>query len=150
MTLADIPALNGMLNTLVTILLIAGWRFIKRGQKEAHRSCMVAALVLSAIFLGCYLYYHFQMERLYGRGHTSFQDPAWFRPIYLVILGTHLVGAIVNLPMVIATVTFAARGQFERHKVWARRTWPLWLYVSTTGVLIYLLLYQIFPQTAGK
>jgi uncharacterized membrane protein YozB (DUF420 family) len=150
MTLSDIPALNATLNAVVTVLLIAGRSFIKRDRKEAHRNCMISAVVLSAIFLACYLYYHFQMQRLHGQAHTSFRDPAWFRPIYLTFLGTHLLGAIVNLPMVIATVVFAAKGQFERHQRLARWTWPLWLYVSVTGVLIYLLLYQIFPQAVGK
>jgi putative membrane protein len=149
MTLSDIPALNATLNALVTVLLIAGRRFIKRDRKEAHRNCMVSAVVLSAIFLACYLYYHFQMQRLHGQAHTSFRDPAWFRPIYLTLLGTHLLGAVVNLPMVIATVVFAAKGQFDRHLRLACWTWPLWLYVSVTGVLIYLLLYRIFPQAVG-
>ncbi len=149
MTLSDIPPLNATLNALVTVLLIAGWRFIKRDRKEAHRNCMVGALVLSAVFLGCYLYYHFQMQRLHGQAHTSFRDPAWFRPVYLALLGTHLLGAIVNLPMVITAVVFAAKGRFEQHRRLARWTWPLWLYVSVTGVLIYVLLYQVFPQKAG-
>lgn len=150
MNLSDIPALNGTINAVVSVLLIVGRRYIKQGNKTAHRNCMLTAVALSAIFLACYLYYHFQMQKLHGQAHTSFRDPAWFRPIYLVFLGTHLVGAIVNLPMVITTLVFAAKGKFEQHKRLARWTWPLWLYVSVTGVLIYLLLYQIFPQAVGK
>ena len=86
------------------------------------------------------------MQKLHGRAHTSFTDPAWFRPIYLVILVTHLIGAFAILPLVTLTFQRAIRERFELHKQIARWTLPVWLYVSVTGVVIYLLLYQIFPQ----
>jgi len=146
MTFADLPVVNACLNGLSAILLTAGFVFIKRGNKTAHRNCMVAALVTSTVFLVCYLYYHYQMKRVHGAAHTTFADPAWFRPIYLAILFTHLVGAIAIVPLVIMTVSRAIRQKFELHKKIARWTWPIWMYVSVTGVVIYLLLYKIFPQ----
>ena len=146
MTLSDLPAVNASLNGLSTLLLGLGWRHIKAGRRIAHRNCMVGALVTSSLFLACYLTYHFQMQKLHGRAHTSFTDPAWFRPIYLAILVTHLVGAFAILPLVTLTFQRAIRERFELHKRIARWTLPVWLYVSVTGVVIYLLLYQIFPQ----
>jgi len=149
MTVQDLPLINACLNGASTILLAAGYWQIKRGNKAAHRNCMVGALITSALFLVCYLTYHELMRRATGKGHTSFTDPAWFRPIYLSILFTHLVAAIAIVPMVIMTVSRAVKGDFERHKAIARWTWPLWMYVSATGVLIYVLLYRVFPQTGG-
>ena len=141
MTFHDLPAVNATLNGLSSILLIAGFIFIKRGNKIAHRNCMVSALVSSAIFLACYLTYHFTVKTI-----THFVEPAWFRPYYLTLLISHTILAAAILPLIITTVTFAAKQNFEKHKKFARWTWPLWLYVSVTGVVIYLLLYQIFPQ----
>lgn len=146
MNLSDIPAVNASLNSLAAVLLTTGWVFIKRGRRTAHRNCMIAAFAASAVFLACYLYYHFQMQKLHGRAHTSFQDPAWFRPIYLTILVTHLIGAIAILPLITMTFVRAFKERFELHRRIARWTLPIWLYVSVTGVLIYFLLYQIFPQ----
>lgn len=138
MNLTDLPLVNACLNSLSTLLLTAGFVFIKRGNKVAHRNCMVGALATSTLFLASYLYYHFHA------GRTVFPDN-WFRPIYLVILLTHTVLAVVIVPLVIAAVVQAIRGKFESHKKIARWTWPMWMYVSVTGVLIYVLLYQIFP-----
>lgn len=146
MTLSDLPAVNASLNGLSTVLLVLGWRHIKAGRRIAHRNCMIGAFVTSSLFLACYLTYHFQMQKLHGRAHTSFTDPAWFRPIYLAILVTHLVGAFAILPLVTLTFQRAIRERFELHRRIARWTLPVWLYVSVTGVVIYLLLYQIFPQ----
>ena len=101
---------------------------------------MIAAFCTSAIFLACYLVYH------YSAGRTVFREPQWFRPIYLIILLTHTVLAVVIVPLIIAAVVQAIRGKFESHKKITCWTWPMWMYVSVTGVLIYLLLYQIFPQ----
>lgn len=147
MTLQDLPALNACLNGASTVLLALGYWQIRRGNQTAHRNCMAGALVTSALFLISYLTYHELMRRQTGQGHTSFQDPAWFRPIYLAILFTHLVGAIAIVPLIIMTVWRAIQGDFERHKRIARWTWPIWMYVSFTGVIIYFLLYQIFRQT---
>lgn len=146
MTMADLPAVNASLNSASAVLLTAGYLFIRRGNRTAHRNCMVGAFATSTLFLGCYLTYHYQMQRLHGSAHTKFVDPAWFRPIYLAILFTHLIGAIVIVPLVLMTIRRAIRQQFELHKRIARWTWPIWMYVSVTGVVIYLLLYQIFPQ----
>jgi uncharacterized membrane protein YozB (DUF420 family) len=146
MSFTDLPAINAGLNSLSTMLLTVGFVFIKRGQKTAHRNCMIGALVTSTAFLACYLFYHYKMKQVYGEAHTRFLDPAWFRPIYLVILFTHLVGAIAILPLVLLTVSRAVRQRFELHKQIARWTWPIWMYVSVTGVVIYWLLYHKFPQ----
>jgi uncharacterized membrane protein YozB (DUF420 family) len=102
---------------------------------------MMAALAASAIFLACYLTYHFTVKTI-----THFVEPHWFRPFYLTLLASHTILAMVILPLIVTTVIFAAKQNFERHKKIARWTWPLWMYVSVTGVLVYLLLYQIFPQ----
>lgn len=146
MELSDFPKLNACLNGLAGVLLVAGYVFIKRGNKTAHRTSMVGALLASSVFLGCYLYYHYSMQKLYGEAHTRFLKPEWFRPIYLAILFTHLLCAVAIVPLVIVTVRRAVAGRFEAHKAIARWTWPIWMYVSVTGVLIYFLLYQIFPQ----
>jgi uncharacterized membrane protein YozB (DUF420 family) len=146
MTFTDLPAVNAGLNSLCTILLTAGFICIKRGNKLAHQKCMIAALISSALFLVCYLTYHYKMKQVYGEAHTKFLEPAWFRPIYLVILFTHLIGAFAIVPLVLITTTRAFKQRFEAHKKIARWTWPIWMYVSVTGVLIYFLLYQIFPQ----
>ncbi|MSR66638.1 MAG: DUF420 domain-containing protein [Pedosphaera sp.] len=141
MTVQDLPAVNATLNGISTALLLAGFVCIKRGKREAHRNCMVGAFLVSVIFLGCYLYYHFTVA-----GVTRFVDPAWFKPIYLTILVTHVILAMVIVPLIIMTFSRAIKGDFERHRKIARWTWPLWMYVSVTGVLVYLLLYQVFPQ----
>lgn len=140
MNLSDLPAVNAGLNTISTILLTTGFIYIRRGRIIAHRNCMLGALITSALFLTSYLIYH------YNVGRTEFRDPAWFRPVYLGILLTHTVLAVAIVPMVLITVTYALRTRFDRHKRIARWAWPIWLYVSVTGVLIYFLLYQIFPQ----
>ena len=146
MSFTYLPLVNAGLNGLSTLLLTAGFVFIKRGNKIAHRNCMLAALVTSTLFLVCYLTYHYQMKQVYGEAHTRFLEPAWFRPIYLAILFTHLLGAFAIVPLVLITLTRALRERFDAHKRIARWTWPVWMYVSVTGVVIYLLLYQIFPQ----
>ena len=150
MTLSDFPPLNASLNGLSTLLLATGWWFIRSGRRTAHRNCMIGAFVSSSVFLACYLWYHYQMQRLHGRAHTSFTDPAWFRPVYLAILVTHLVGAMVILPLIAMTFYRAFRERFDQHRRIARWTLPIWLYVSATGVLIYVLLYQVFPQQVGR
>lgn len=146
MSFTDLPAVNACLNSLSTLLLTAGFILIKRGNKNAHRNCMIGALVTSSVFLVCYVFYHYKMKQAYGEAHTKFLDPAWFRPIYLAILFTHLIGAFLIVPLVLVTVSRALRQRFDLHKKIARWTWPIWMYVSVTGVVIYLLLYQIFPQ----
>lgn len=141
MSVQDLPALNAAFNALATVFLVTGYGFIRRGNRAAHRNCMIGALAASTLFLAGYLTYHFNVP-----GVTRFRDPAWFRPIYLALLLTHTVLAAAIVPMVLITLSRAMRGRFELHKKIARWTWPLWMYVSITGVLIYLLLYQVFPQ----
>lgn len=147
MQLQDLPLINAILNSCSALLLLAGYVAIKRDQKERHKRCMVSALITSTLFLTCYVIYHVGMQRVYGSAHTSFVDPAWFRPWYLALLASHLLLAIAIVPMVLMTVYHAIRGNFEKHRKIARWTWPCWMYVSVTGVVIYLLLYRIFPQT---
>jgi len=140
MSLAQLPAVNASLNAISAVFLTAGFLLIKRKKQSAHRNCMIGALVASTLFLTSYLYYHFHA------GRTVFQNPAWFRPIYLTLLWTHTTLAVLIVPMIIITVSRAAKQQFERHKQIARWTWPIWMYVSVTGVVIYFLLYHLFPQ----
>ena len=141
MSLADLPAVNACLNGLSAIFLTSGYLCIRRGNKIAHRNCMVTAFVTSAIFLVCYLTYHFSVRTI-----TRFREPEWFRPIYLTLLLTHTVLAVVIVPLVLMTLNRAVKQRYDLHKRIARWTWPLWMYVSVTGVVIYLLLYRIFPQ----
>ena len=141
MTIHDLPAVNATLNGLSAVFLGLGYVFIKRGQKIAHRNCMIAAFYTSVVFLACYLTYHAMVKTV-----THFVDPAWFKPIYLTILLTHTILAVVIVPLILVTLWRARQQQFDAHKKIARWTWPLWLYVSVTGVVIYVLLYQIFPQ----
>ena len=141
MTISDLPAVNATLNGASAVLLAAGYFFIRRGRVIPHRNCMIGAVLTSTLFLISYLYYHANVE-----GLTRFQNPQWFRPVYLAILISHTILATVLLPLVLMTLYRAGRGQFERHRAVARWAWPVWIYVSVTGVIIYLLLYQIFPQ----
>ena len=142
MSIHDLPAVNASLNGLSAMFLTAGFVCIKRGNKIAHRNCMIAAFCTSIVFLGCYLTYHASVQTV-----THFRNPEWFRPIYLAILLTHTILAIVIVPMILVTLNRARLQRFELHKNIARWTWPLWMYVSVTGVVVYLLLYQVFPQT---
>jgi putative membrane protein len=141
MTVHDLPAVNAALNGLSAIFLACGFFCIKRGNKIAHRNCMITAFCTSVIFLACYLTYHATVKTI-----THFVDPAWFRPFYLTLLLTHTVLAAAIVPLILVTLHRARKQQFEAHKKIARWTWPLWMYVSVTGVVIYLLLYRIFPQ----
>jgi putative membrane protein len=146
MSLAGLPPVNACLNGLSAIFLTAGYCFIRRGNLSAHRNCMLAAFAASTLFLACYLAYHGYLAYYLHKGPTVFREPAAFRPIYLAILLTHTFLAIVIVPLALITLWRALRQRFDRHKKIARWTLPLWFYVSVTGVLIYLLLYQIFPQ----
>jgi uncharacterized membrane protein YozB (DUF420 family) len=135
------PHLNAVMNATATVFLIAGLIAIRGGSKRAHGACMVLAGIASTAFLGGYLYYHFTFEKEFGP--RAFDGDGLAKTAYLVLLGTHVLGAIVNLPMVLTTFTLAARRDWERHKRWARRTFPLWLYVSVTGVVVYWVLYRL-------
>lgn len=140
------PAINATLNGLSLVFLTLGFIHIRRGNKTAHRNCMLATFASSTLFLIGYLSYHTYRVRVLGLGPTVFKDPAWFRPIYLTILISHTILAAAIVPLGLYTLSLALREKFERHKKFARITWPIWMYVSITGVVIYFLLYQIFPQ----
>lgn len=135
-----LPHFNAFLNASSFVLLTSGYIFIRRKNVRAHRNCQVAAVSVSALFLISYLTYH------YHHGATRFAGQGIVRPIYFTILLTHTVLAAVIVPFVIVTVRRAKRGDFLRHKSIARWTLPMWLYVSVTGVLVYLMLYHLYPS----
>ncbi|HTD68392.1 MAG TPA: DUF420 domain-containing protein [Candidatus Limnocylindria bacterium] len=139
MTISDLPAVNASLNALSTVFLTLGYIFIKQQKRDAHRNCMIAAFTTSTIFLACYLTYHF------FHGSTKFQGQGTVRYVYLAILITHVILAIVIVPLILITMSRALRQRWEFHKKIARWTWPLWMYVSVTGVIVYMMLYQWFP-----
>ena len=135
-----LPHLNAVLNTTSALLLLAGFRFIRLGRIPAHRNCQVTAVLTSTLFLISYLTYH------YYHGATRFAGQGLVRPLYFSILITHTILAVVIVPLIIVTLYRAARGDFIRHRRIARWTLPLWLYVSVTGVIVYLMLYHIYPS----
>lgn len=139
MTPHDLPLLNACLNTLTTLLLAGGFIAIKSGKKDLHRNFMVAAFSTSTLFLVGYLIHKFTV------GPTSFQGEGTIRWIYFTILITHTILAIINLPMILTALVLAIRKKFEAHVKVVRWAYPIWMYVSVTGVLVYLFLYQWFP-----
>jgi uncharacterized membrane protein YozB (DUF420 family) len=141
MTIQDIPGLNALLNGLATVLMTAGFVFIKRGNRDAHRACMLGAGAVSAIFLIGYV-----THKILVRGvHTPFGGEGVIRSVYYAMLISHILLAISIAYLVPKTFALALRGNFERHKAWARWTFPIWYYVSVTGVLVYLFLYRWWP-----
>lgn len=137
--LRALPALNACLNAASAVLLALGYRFIRRGRVEAHRACMLAAFAVSTLFLVSYLTYHFQV------GSVSFGGQGWARPVYYAILISHTVLAAAIVPLALVTLRRAWKGRFGAHRRIARWTLPVWLYVSATGVVVYLMLYHLFP-----
>ena len=135
---AMFPAIDASLNGTSAVLLLVGRGFIKRGNMAAHRAVMIAALTSSSIFLACYLYYHWHV------GSVHFQGQGWSRPVYFSILISHTTLAAVIVPMIIITLSRALRERFDRHRAIARWTYPLWMYVSVTGVIVYFMLYHLF------
>lgn len=140
MSFSDLPALNACLNGASAVLLISGFIFIRRKQQLSHAKCMIGAVTCSVLFLISYITYHSRA------GTTRFLNPSWFRPIYLTLLVSHMILAVAIVPLVIITLSRALRQRFDKHKLIARWTWPIWMYVSVTGVIVYLLLYKIYPQ----
>jgi uncharacterized membrane protein YozB (DUF420 family) len=132
------PAIDAVLNGASAVLLVTAHRMIKRGRMATHRALMLTAVGTSTLFLISYLYYHAHV------GSVRFQGHGWSRPVYFSILISHTILAATIVPLVIITLTWALRGQFQRHRAIARWTYPIWLYVSVTGVVIYLMLYHIF------
>jgi uncharacterized membrane protein YozB (DUF420 family) len=147
MNVFDLPPVNATLNALSTCFIAVGWAAIRRDRKRVHITCMITALVCSTIFLTCYLSYHFGLLSAVGEGSVRFTAGGWVRPVYYVILITHLILAFTILPLVIITVIPALRGRFDRHRRIGRFTMPIWLYVSITGVIVYFMLYQWYPST---
>ena len=148
MNIHDIPALNAGLNALATVLMTAGYAFIKTGRQNAHRACMVAAGVVSAVFLVGYLAHKALKGAAAGAGealHTQFGGEGAIRIVYYVMLFTHVILAMSIAYLVPRTFAFAFKGEYERHKKWARFTFPIWYYVSVTGVLVYFFLYKWWP-----
>ncbi len=139
-TVSALPTLNAFLNGVAALLLVLGLVAIKAGNKERHALLMRLAFAVSAAFLASYLYYHFVVIPSQG-GPVRFSGSGVTRVAYLTLLLTHVLGAIINLPMVLRTFWLAHKERWEDHKWWAKRTLPLWLYVSVTGVLVYLVLY---------
>jgi len=135
---AIFPALDATLNGTSAVLLVIGRGFIKRGRMAAHRAVMIAALISSSLFLASYLYYHWHV------GSVHFQGQGWARPVYFSILISHTILAAVIVPLIIITLSRALRERFDRHRVIARWTYPLWMYVSITGVIVYFMLYHLF------
>ncbi|MGC6506549.1 MAG: DUF420 domain-containing protein [Coraliomargaritaceae bacterium] len=135
-----LPTLNAALNGSATVLLSAGYICIRTGREKAHRTCMVGAFVVSAIFLITYVLHKILVQGV----HTPFAGEGVWRTFYYVMLASHIVLAIVILPLILRTISLAIQGYRSRHKAWARWTFPIWYYVSVTGVLVYFFLYQWF------
>ena len=138
MTIEDLPTLNASLNSVSFVLLLCGFFAIKKGRKELHIKLMTGALVVSAAFLTSYLIYHFHVPS------KKFPDLGWIKTLYLLILFPHIILATVMVPMILKTFWHAWRGEWDKHKKIARITFPIWLYVSVTGVVVYLMLYRWF------
>ena len=131
-----LPTLNALLNTTSAILLVTGHTFIKRGDRVKHKKFMLAALLVSALFLLSYLFYH------YHHGSTPFQGTGWIRVVYFAILISHTVLATAIVPLVLITVRRGLKDRIASHKKIARWAYPIWLYVSVTGVIVYVMLYH--------
>jgi len=138
---AYFPALIAGLNGTSAVLLGTGRYMIARGRIAAHRACMIAAIVASTLFLACYLYFHYRV------GDIRFLGDHFWHVVYLIVLIPHVILAIVIVPMVIITLSRGLRARYDRHRAIARWTWPLWMYVSVTGVLVYFMLYRWFPHS---
>ncbi len=135
-SIGDLPTLNAALNGTSAVLLALGYLFIRRKKVDLHKACMVSAFVTSTLFLVSYLIYH------YHAGSKPFPGEGWTRPVYFTILISHVILATVTLPLAIVTLARALRGRFEKHRRIARWALPIWLYVSVTGVVVYLMLYR--------
>ncbi len=133
-SLTDLPQLNAVLNSIATLFLLAGFLFIKRKNISAHMRMMWSAFAVSALFLVSYLIFHYQV------GSVGYDGTGWIRPVYFGILISHIILAMVNLPMILLTMYRAVRKDYDRHRKIARWTWPVWMYVSVTGVLVYLMM----------
>lgn len=137
MSVTDLPAVNASLNALSTVLLITGWILIKGGERKRHEQCMLAAVLTSTLFLISYVIYHAQV------GSVPFTGTGWIRTVYFAVLIPHVILAAAIVPPVLITVSRGLSRKYDKHRRIARWTLPLWLYVSVTGVIVYLMLYQM-------
>ena len=133
------PALNATLNGISALLLTAGYVAIRAGKREVHKYFMVSAFCVSTAFLASYVIYHLRAKQL-----VLFQGRGWIRPVYFTLLTSHTILAIVIVPLILITLRRAWMEKFDKHKIIARWTLPLWIYVSVTGVIVYLMVYQIY------
>ena len=133
-TISDLPTVNAILNTISAVLLTIGFLMIRRRKIIAHRNCMIAAFVVSGLFLTSYLIYH------YHAGSTPFEGSGWIRSVYFAVLIPHIILAASILPLALITLYFALRKRFTKHRRIARWTLPIWLYVSVTGIIVYWML----------
>ncbi|MEZ5966107.1 MAG: DUF420 domain-containing protein [Planctomycetota bacterium] len=131
------PHVNASLNALAALLIVAGLIAVKRGRIELHKKLMLAAFAVSAAFLACYLTYHLSKD-----APVPFRGEGWARTVYRAILFSHIVFAVVQLPLILMTIRLGLRDERARHRRWAKVTAPMWLYVSVTGVVVYLMLYR--------
>ena len=137
MSVTDLPALNATLNFISFVLLVTGYYFIRHKQWRKHRACMISALVMSGLFLTSYVIYHAQV------GSVPFTKTGWIRTLYFAVLIPHVILAAGMVPPVIITVSRGLSAKYDKHRRIARWTLPIWLYVSITGVIVYLMLYQM-------
>lgn len=137
MTASELPALNAVLNGCSLVLLVIGYVYIKRGNQSAHKRFMLSALVSSALFLTSYLIYHAEA------GSTPYPYHDWTRPVYFAVLIPHVILAAVMVPFIVLAVYFALRRNFVNHTRITRRLWPVWIFVSLSGIIVYFMLYQL-------
>jgi uncharacterized membrane protein YozB (DUF420 family) len=137
MSVTDLPAVNASLNALSFVLLVTGYVFIRRGDRATHKACMIAALAVSALFLTSYVIYHLNV------GSVPFRGTGWIRTVYFAVLIPHVILAAAIVPLVIITASRGLTARYDKHRRIARWTLPLWLYVSITGVIVYVMLYRM-------
>jgi len=137
-------ALNASLNGLSAVLLTGGYLAIRSGKREIHKRFMISAFSVSCAFLVSYLVYHYRV------GHVAFTRQGWIRPVYFALLISHTILAAVIVPLILVTLRRALMERFDKHRVIARWTLPLWFYVSVTGVIVYMLLYQVYPPRVAQ
>ena len=137
MDFSGLPTLNALLNAITGAFLIAGKVMIKKGRQDLHKRLMITALFTATMFLIFYLIYHYQV------GSVKYPHHDWTRPLYFIILITHTILATVMVPFIVTAVVFAFKGKFEKHKRIVRWVWPVWIYVSVTGIVVYLMLYVL-------
>jgi len=142
MAISDLPAINASLNLISTVFISAGWFWIRRNVWQRHVPCMIAAVISSTLFLVCYIIYHLHI------GEKSSGYHGWLAAIYFPMLASHVLLAFAVLPLVVLTLIPAFRRRWNRHRRIGRLTMPIWLYVSVTGVLVYLMLYKWFPPSS--